>query len=348
MQDTVTTLTAKKNKDDRQKPNVVVPISKHHFEQFLQRHVNKDWPFCLDILEDVYETDDLVKKLNDSNSEVLLTAWSTKRLPEDIMDAVPSLQYVAHVCGSVRGIIPRNLIQQGLIVTNWGELAARTVAEHCLLQVLSCLRKAAKWQLGMHMNKVWGSVEDDVFTLFDKKVGIHGFGVSAREFVKLIKPFGCKISAYSPHVDDECFREYGIERSHSLEELFSEHEIIVDLAALTPKTKGIVTEELLNLIPDRGVFINAGRGAVVDEWALAKVAKTGRIQIALDVYETEPLPEDSPLRGCENVFITPHIAGPTVDERPVFGLYALNNIKAYFEKKPLKSVVDLARYDRMT
>jgi phosphoglycerate dehydrogenase-like enzyme len=222
------------------------------------------------------------------------------------------------------------------------------VGEHCLLQVLACLRKAAKWQIGMHINKEWKPSSYMVCTLFDKTVGVHGFGSCAREFVKLIKPFNCKVRAYSPHVPDKLFNDYEIERADTLEDLFSQNEIVVDLAALTPETKGIVTEKLLKLIPEGGVFVNTGRGAVVDEEALSKVAKNKDIQIALDVFKEEPLPEDSPLRGCENIFLTPHIGGPTIDERKVCGLHALKNVEAFYEDKPLSSVIDLKSYDRMT
>lgn len=335
--------------DSNHKPLVVAPITEDEIGYFLKEHLYSiDWPFRLQILETTYETDKLIKTLNNCKAEVMLTAWSTKRLPEDILKQVPSLKYAAHMCGTVRGFIPRSLIERGLIVTNWGNCVARTVAEHCLLQVLACLRKAAKWQLEMHTHQGWKPARYNVLTLFNKRVGIHGFGASAREFVKLIRAFGCRINVYSPHVGDKTFEEYGIERAETLEELFSGNEIIVDLAPLTPQTRSMVTEELLAMIPEDGVFVNSGRGAVVDERALARVAQKGRIQIAIDVFETEPLPKDSPLRSMDNVFLTPHIAGPTIDERKVCGLHALNNVKAYYENRPLQSVISLDAYDRMT
>jgi phosphoglycerate dehydrogenase-like enzyme len=344
-------LEIKKQKQDRVEgtPCVVVPIVKGEFDQFLSHHFNDvEWPFRLEILDSDYETDDLVKRLNDTDAEVMLTAWSTKPLPHNILEKVPSLKYTAHVCGAVCGIISRDLIAQGLLVTNWGDSVSRTVAEHCLLQVLACLRKATNWQIDMHIEKQWKPAGKNVMTLFGKSVGIYGFGSSAREFVKLIKAFDCKVAAFDPYVNDDMFVKYGIKRSSSLEELFSQNEIIVDLAALTADTKGSVTEELLNMLPDCGVFVNSARGPIVDEAALIKVARSGRIQIALDVYHVEPLPQDSPLRGSENVFLTPHIGGPTTDERKTCGLYALKNIKSYFEGKPLNAVIGLNEYDLMT
>ncbi|OHB51595.1 MAG: hypothetical protein A2Y10_03095 [Planctomycetes bacterium GWF2_41_51] len=328
---------------------VVASIVNDELNEFLSPHLSgNSWPFRLEICESHRGSQEVIKEINRYESEVLLTAWSTKPLPVDLLEQAPSLKYIAHVCGTVCGFIPREVIQKGLVVTNWGDSITRTVAEHCLLQILACLRRATKYQIGMHCRKEWKPVKYEAFTLFDKKVGIHGFGASARELVKLLKPFGCKISSYSPNVPDEYFKEYNIIRSKSLEDLFSKNTIIVDLAALTPKTRAIVTGRLLRMIPAGGVFINSGRGAVIDEAALARIAHEGMIQIAIDVFDKEPLPADSPLRGCENVFLTPHIGGPTIDERKVCGLHALKNIEAYFKGEKQRSIIGLSEYDRMT
>lgn len=95
-------------------------------------------------------------------------------------------------------------------------------------------------------------------------------------------------------------------------------------------------------------FVNIGRGAVVDERALETIAKEKLIQIALDVYEVEPLPKDSPLRGLENVTLMPHLGGPTVDYRKECGRFALENIKRYLNHNPIESLVSEAIYDRST
>jgi phosphoglycerate dehydrogenase-like enzyme len=325
---------------------IIAAISPYEYEEFIApNNINwSQWSFRLHTLSD----GNIIDAINKFKSEVLLTAWSTKILPKNIKSYTPTLKYISHICGTVCGFVPRGVIKDGIAVTNWGDCVSRTVGEHCLLQVLACLRRAAKWQLDVHVRKKWRPDKYEAFTLFDKTIGLHGFGGSAREFVKLVKPFNCKISAYSPNVPDSYFEQYNVKRSLSLEDIFSENEIIVDLASHTAQTHKIVNEGLLRKIRPGGIFVNSGRGAVVDEAAMAKVAREGRIQIALDVFEKEPLPEDSPLRGLENVFITPHIGGPTMDERKICGMHALKNIEAYFNKKPLKAVIGLAEYDRMT
>jgi len=139
---------------------VIASIVKDELDEFLAPHLTtNDWPFRLEICESNRGHHDLVKEINRVESEVLITAWSTKPLPADFIEQAPSIKYIAHICGTVCGIIPRELIQKGLIVTNWGDCIARTVAEHCLLQILACLRRATKWQIGMHCRKEWKPVK---------------------------------------------------------------------------------------------------------------------------------------------------------------------------------------------
>ncbi len=327
----------------------VASISDYEYNHFLRANVEgKDLSYTFHKFDSSLGIEELIDVLNKYKAKVLATAWSTKPLPADICSRVPTLRYIAHITGSVTSLIPRELIANGLIVTNWGDSISRTVAEHCLLQVIASLRRITRWQIDMHVHKLWRTPNFETCTLFEKNVGIHGLGSCSRELVKLMRPFQCNISAYSPSVPDEKFTELGVNRACSLEELFSENEIIVDLAALTAANYKIIDECLLRMIPVGGVFVNCGRGKVIDESALGKIAKEGHIQIALDVFETEPLPADSPLRGCDNVLLTPHIGGPTIDERRVCGRKAIENIGAYFKSKPLTSSVSLTEYDRMT
>lgn len=295
-----------------------------------------------------------IAALNETQSPVLLTGWNVFDLPDDLPARASSLRYIASSGGSVRWMISRRILEQGILVTNWGDSIGRLVAEHCLLQILAALRQAAYHQISMHIHKEWDDRpwNPQTFTgprsLFGRKVGIHGFGHIAQALVQLLRPFDCQISAHAPHDPPEKFAAAGVTRAESLEALFGDNEIVVELAPLIPETRGVVTWELLSRLPDGGIFVNSGRGRVVDEAALIRLARERSVTLALDVYAEEPLPADSPLRGLPNVFLTPHIAGPTADRRVDCGLYALDNAAAYLEGRPLKGVVDLWQYDHMT
>jgi phosphoglycerate dehydrogenase-like enzyme len=200
----------------------------------------------------------------------------------------------------------------------------------------------------MHREGGWKNGSAETASLFGRRVGLHGFGLVARELIKLLAPFGCAVSAFAPDVDAAIEARYGIRRAASLEDLFSQNDIIVELAPLIPATTGSVTEKHLRLIPPGGVFVNVGRGAVVDEPGLVRVAHEGLINMGLDVFTLEPLPIDSGLRGLANVTLTPHLAGPTTDRRRDAGTFALENVRAYAEDRPLQAVITPAVYDTTT
>ncbi|MGJ8654616.1 MAG: hydroxyacid dehydrogenase [Opitutaceae bacterium] len=288
--------------------------------------------------------------LEEVKPEVLVSCWKTPTLPEDpAHPGLSELKYLCHLGGSVRKLVPRSLIESGLVVTNWGSCISRVVAECGLLLILTEMRRSAWWSLRMHREEgAWKDDTLDTQSLFDRKVGLHGFGGISRCLVDLLKPFGVSISAFSPSVPDELFESYGVSRADTIEDLFSNNDIIVELAALTPKNYRMIDERLLRMIPDDGVFVNIGRGAVVDEAALARVASEGRLRVALDVYETEPLPKDSPLRAIDSITLLPHLAGPTVDQRATAGAYGVENLKRFVQQEALVSAVDLWGYDHST
>ena len=280
-----------------------------------------------------------------ANPEVLVTCWKTPPLPAKLP---ANLRYVCHLAGSVKKLVTREQVGGGLVVTNWGGAISRIVAEWALFHILSCLRGATHWTLVMHRAGGWKNGGTETASLFGRRVGLHGFGVVSRELIRLLAPFGCPVTVFAPDVDAATEARFGIKRASSLEDLFAHNDIIVELAPLIPATIGSVTEKHLRLIPPGGVFVNVGRGAVVDEPGLVRVAREGRINLGLDVFTAEPLPADSGLRGLANVTLTPHLAGPTTDRRRDAGQFGLENIRAYAEDRPLQAVITPAVYDGST
>ena len=292
------------------------------------------------------------KHLTESKAEALLCAWGCPPLPDDLPVGKPGqLRYVAYLAGSVKKLVPRKLIENGLLVTNWGNAISRTISECGLLLILTAMRRSGYWNVAMHRDGAWkDGMKTVTQSLFCRSIGLHGFGAIAQEMIPLLRPFDVSISAFSPSVPDAVFQKYGVTRSTSLEHLFSQHDIVVELAPYTEKNHHIVTEKLLRSIRPGGVFINIGRGAVVDETALIQVARdrVADLQIGLDVYETEPLPKDSPLRGLPNIALLPHIAGPTKDRRQDTASFAIENLHRFLQGKTLESLITLDVYDRAT
>ena len=292
-----------------------------------------------------FSDDNLARELAAFNPEVLLACWKTPLLPAALP---PRLRYVCYVAGSLKRLLTRAHFDRGLLVTNWGGSISHTVAEAALFHILACLRHASHWAVAMHQPGVaaWKNGLVDSRSLFRRRVGIHGFGPVARELVALLRPWNCPVAVFAPDVTPDLARTHRVERAVSLDALFADNEIVVELAPLIPATTGIVTERLLRLIRPGGVFVNVGRGAIVDEAALLRIAREGKISVGLDVYTTEPLPADSGFRALPAVSLTPHTAGPTIDRYPDAGAFALKNLRAYAEGRPLEAVVTPEIFDQ--
>lgn len=287
------------------------------------------------------------RELAAANPEVLLACWKTPPLPAVLP---PRLRYVCYLAGSVKRLVTPAHLERGLLVTNWGGSISRTVAEAALFHILACLRNTSHWAIAMHQPGVaaWKNCRTDARSLFGRRVGLHGFGPVARALVRLLEPWECPVSVFAPDVTPELAAAHRVRPASSLEALFAENDILVELAPLIPATTGLVTEALLRRIPAGGVFVNVGRGAVVDEAALLRVAREGRIRVGLDVYATEPLPADHGFRALPAVSLTPHTAGPTIDRYPDAGAFALRNLQAFVAGCPLEAVVTPAIYEQST
>ena len=294
--------------------------------------------------------EDIFAYINHRRPEIVISGWKTPSLPESLLHKnIKPMSYLCHAGGSVRELVPRKFIESGVLVTNWGSSVCRNVAECALLLVLSALRRAAYWNIQMHCKGDWKD-NDTLITesLIGRRVGIHGFGMIAQSLLPMLKPFDVSVTAHSDWESDEKFEEFGVKRANTLEELFSNSDIVIELAPAISRYYHIVDEKLLRMIPAGGVFVNIGRGSTVDTDALIKIAREGQLQIALDVYEVEPLDTDSPLRGMPNVTLLPHLGGPTVDFRHNCGKFILENIEHYLKGEPVEAIVNLDIYDKAT
>lgn len=336
------------------KPRICIVLDQWELDSFMPdpvlqelKEISSDIHFG--VASELKESGTLEDWLIEKNPDVLMSAWMTPTLPEDVMEKVPNLKYVCHLVGSIKNCIPDSLIQKGLLVSNWGHSVSRTVAEAGLMMTLAGLRRVSQWAIRMHKEGAW-KVRTNVQSgsLFGRKVGLHGFGAISQELRKLLVPFGVPVMTFSPSVPDSLLTEFDVSRADSLEQLFSENDVIVELAALTPKNRGIVTGELLRSIPKGGVFVNVGRGAVVDEVALAEVAREGHIQVALDVYGEEPLPEDSAFRANDNILLMPHTGGPTPDRRQDATLHGIENLRRFLKGEALVSQITVEVSSRIS
>lgn len=291
--------------------------------------------------------------LDEFQPTVIVSCWSTPAIPAAFAGTHDSpLRYVCHLVGSARTLVPRAFLEHGGLLTNWGTLAGKLVAEHALLLALSSLRRQPAWRplIESPPAKPWrsGTLRLKTRTLFGRRVGIHGFGHVARALVQLLRPFGVEIAAYSDGVPESCMRAAGVVPCASLTDLASHSEVFFECEALTPLTAGSVDAGVLAALADQSVFVNVGRGSVVDEPALLREIASGRIQAALDVVAREPLRADCALTTLPETILSPHIGGPTHDCYPDCGRLALDNLARYLRGEPLEALITPELYDRST
>ena len=286
--------------------------------------------------------------LKELQPEILVSFWNTPTVLAAAADDVPSLKYVCHLAGTVRGLVAREIIEAGVLVSNWGTVISRTIAEASLMQILNCLRLTTSVTLEMHVRKGWKIGGREQRSLFGRTVGLHGLGPIAQDLIPLLRPFGCQISAYSPHCPDEIFEKFGVTKVDDLRTLYASNDIISIHTGNTPENFHIVNADLLAAMADGAALVNTARGEIIDTDALVAELKTGRILASLDVYEEEPLAADSPLRGLENCQLLPHTAGPTLDRRVDCGTLAVDNIERYLRGEEVLFPVSLRKYDTAT
>ncbi|MFA6286501.1 MAG: hydroxyacid dehydrogenase [Opitutaceae bacterium] len=282
---------------------------------------------------------------------VLVTGWSTPAI-DSAQTTLPghggSIDYVCHASGSVRHLVTREQLAAGLKTTNWGSLVAPVVAEHALLLIMASLRQLPFWREHMLLPATTQRKHLMTRTLHGKRVAIHGFGVIARELIRLLHPFNVSVTVFSAGVPESLIREHGAAPAASLLALAQGSEIFVTCEALTPASRKAIAAPVLAALQEGAVFVNVGRGAVVDEAALAEAAQNRGLRIASDVFANEPLHPDSPFFQLPDAILSPHIAGPTRDYFAVCGRHALRNIARYLSGKTPEGLITPEIFDRST
>jgi len=292
-----------------------------------------------------YDPSVMIDMLRDA--DVCITGWGCPSLDEEILRDASKLRLVVHTGGTVAAIVSPSLIERNIPVISGNELYAESVAEGTLAYMLAGLRQIPFYN-SLVQNGEWRPEGFGTKGLLDKNVGLVGFGAISRYLVPLLKPFNVKIMVHSNHLSNEECLTYGMIRAGSLEEIFSWSDVVSLHMARTTKTYHIINKDILKLMPDGALLVNTARGSVIDEQALADELCSGRIHAVLDVFEEEPLPKSSRLRGLDNVILIPHMAGPTGDRYERVTLALLDDVRRFISGENLKLLIDADHAGRMT
>jgi D-3-phosphoglycerate dehydrogenase len=189
------------------------------------------------------------------------------------------------------------------------DFCTEEVSNHALLLLLACAKRLLPLDHDVREGRWARGPVPKLPPIFGQTLGIVGLGNIGRALARKAQALGLQVVVYDPYVDPRVAEECGV-RLCSLKELLQQSDYVSVNAPLTAETCHLVAAEELALMKPTGVLINTARGALVDEEALVEALGGGHIAAAgLDVFEQEPLPPDSPLRGLDNVVLTPHSAG---------------------------------------
>ena len=280
--------------------------------------------------------------------EILLLSRAPE-LPDSLLaDAPGNLKYVCFLHGSVKKVGEKIIKSPDITVTNWGDHPARGLANGSLVLLFACLLDVHKRIMAVRRGQGKG-IDSVGGTVKGLRVGLYGCGFAGKALVDLLLPLGAEIKIFDPYIAEVPPR---CSRVDSLDKMFENIQALVVFAGLTEETRHSITAERLAMLPDHGVVINMARGAIIDQEALFAELKSGRLRAGLDVLEPDDLPEDHEARQWENLIWTCHHLGaknwPGEEALCRRDEVVLENLRAYVEGKPLKYVIDEARYNLMT
>ena len=244
-----------------------------------------------------------------SATVVLAPLAKEHRVEAELMDAMPRLRHIQAVAVGFDGVDHLAAAERGIPVANLPGFNSTAVADWTMGALLQLLRRYALGHATV-LRHGWeheGLRGPDVSSL---TVGVAGFGSIGRQVAHRLDAFGARVLVHDP-VPSEPGREYV-----GLAELCARSDVLSLHMPLDEGTRGLVGDTLLRSMPRGGYVLNAGRGGVLDEDALVRALDDGQLAgAALDVFAVEPLPEESPLRGRDDVLLSPHTAGATWGSR---------------------------------
>lgn len=233
-------------------------------------------------------------------------------ISRSFIEAAKSLKVIGVLRGGAENVDVEFATSRGISVLNTPGRNARAVAECSMGMILAEIRNIARSHACLK-NGDWRRSfpnSEAIPELYGKTVGLVGYGAVGRLVAGYLQAFGSRIIAYDPY----CTSDPAPAELVELETLMKESDVVSIHARLTEESHHLIGEKELALMKPGAILVNTARSGLVDEEALVRALSERRIMgAALDVFDTEPLPVESPLVQLDNVTITPHLAGSTID-----------------------------------
>jgi D-3-phosphoglycerate dehydrogenase / 2-oxoglutarate reductase len=285
---------------------------------------------------DVDANGDLAKTIGDYDAIVIRSAT---KLTADLIERAERLKVIGRAGVGVDNVDVEAATRRGIVVANAPESTVTSAAEHTVGLLVALARNIpqahAALKQGRWERSAWGGVE-----LEGKTLGVLGFGRIGQQVARRALGLGMRVVAYDPFVARERFRELGVERAESPDDVLAAAEFLTLHLPLTPETQGFLGREAIAKSRDGVRIVNAARGELVDEEALLEALRSGKVAAAaVDVFSAEPY--DGPLLELDNVVATPHLAASTEEAQDRAGVIVAEQVAAALEGAVVTNAVNI-------
>jgi D-3-phosphoglycerate dehydrogenase len=269
---------------------------------------------------------------------------SATKLTADLIARADRLKVIGRAGVGVDNVDVDAATRRGIVVANAPESTVVSAAEQTIGLLVALARNIpqahAALKQGRWERSRWGGVE-----LEDKTLGVVGFGRIGQQVARRAVGLGMRVVAYDPFVGEERFRELGVERGASVDDVLRVAEFLTLHSPLTDETRGMIDRGAIAKLPDGARIVNAARGPLIDEEALAEAVRSGKVAgAALDVFSSEPY--SGPLLELDEVVVTPHLAASTDEAQDRAGVIVAEQVAAALEGGLVTNAVNIPVVDQ--
>ncbi len=268
-----------------------------------------------------------------------LVVRSRTKVTSEVIEAGKSLKVIGRAGVGVDNIDVEKATEKGIIVVNAPHGNTISAAEHAIALLTALARNIAQANSSLKRGE-WKRSEHTGVELNQKKLGVIGVGRIGSEVARRARALGMKIIAYDPYLTKDHAEKLGIDMV-AFEDLLKQSDFITLHLPLNPSTYHLIGEEELALLKPGVRIINCARGGLIDEDALCKALRDGRVEgAALDVFEVEP-PGSCELLNLDNVIVTPHLGALTREAQTNVALQVSEQVIRSLKGEPIVSAVNV-------
>jgi D-3-phosphoglycerate dehydrogenase len=272
---------------------------------------------------------------------------SETKITRKVMEAAPKLRVVGRAGVGVDNVDVEAATQRGVVVMNTPGGNTTSTAELAFSMLMALARKIPQAHASMKAGE-WNRKAFSGTELFNKTLGILGMGRIGTEVAKRALAFGMKVLAYDPYIALSRAKALQVDLAE-LDEILAQADFITVHMPMSDETRGIINAAAFAKMKDGVRVINCARGGIINEADLLAALQSGKVAgAALDVYETEPLPKDSPLRALPQLIMTPHLGASTEEAQENVGIEIAEAIAAFLLQGEVRNAVNMPSLDAKT